>query len=60
METKLNSIKLREKFDTEMKTCNENIDKLQKELLKLQEYRLKLIGGFETLDLLEKENLSND
>lgn len=46
---------IRENFTEQLKTCNENIEKLQKELLKLQEYRVKLVGGIETLDLLEKE-----
>lgn len=46
---------IRENFEEQLKTCNENIDKLQKELVKLQEYRVKLVGGIETLDLLEKE-----
>jgi len=46
---------IRENFTEQLKTCNENIDKLQKELVKLQEYRVKLVGGIETLDLLDKE-----
>lgn len=46
---------IRENFEEQLKTCNENIEKLQTELAKLQEYRVKLVGGIETLDLLEKE-----
>jgi prefoldin subunit 5 len=46
---------IRENFEEQLKSCNENIDKLQQELVKLQEYRVKLVGGIETLDLLEKE-----
>lgn len=58
METK--SAKIRETFEEQMKICNENIEKYQKELSKLQEYRIKLIGGFETLDLIEKEDSDNN
>jgi len=46
---------IRENFEEQLKSCNENIEKLQQELVKLQEYRVKLVGGIETLDLLEKE-----
>jgi len=58
METKF--AKIRETFEEQMKICNENIEKYQKELSKLQEYRIKLIGGFETLDLMEKEDSDNN
>lgn len=54
------STKIRETFENQMKICNENIEKYQKELSKLQEYRIKLIGGFETLDLIEKEDSDNN
>jgi hypothetical protein len=46
--------KIKESFEEQLKNANEQIEKLQSELARLTEYRTKLIGGLETLQLLEQ------
>ena len=46
--------KIKESFEEQLKNANEQIEKLQSELARLTEYRVKLIGGLETLQLLEE------
>lgn len=46
--------KIKESFEEQLKNANEQIEKLQSELARLTEYRVKLIGGLETLQLLEQ------
>lgn len=54
---------LRTNFNNQLKETEGQIAKLKSELEKLEEYKLKLQGGLETLDLLEapdeEENSSN-
>ncbi len=54
---------LRTNFNNQLKETEGQIAKLKGELEKLEEYKLKLQGGLETLDLLEapdeEENSSN-
>jgi hypothetical protein len=45
---------LKENFESQVKTVNEQISKLEEELTKAREYKLKLEGGLETLGLLEE------
>lgn len=49
-----NPDKIKESFEEQLKTANEKIEQLQSELTRLNEYRTKLIGGLETLQLLEQ------
>jgi prefoldin subunit 5 len=49
-----NTDKIKESFEEQLKNANEQIEKLQSELTRLTEYRVKLIGGLETLQLLEQ------
>ncbi len=49
-----NQAKIKESFEEQLKNTNEQIEKLQSELNRLTEYRVKLIGGLETLQLLEQ------
>jgi len=49
-----NPDKIKESFEEQLKNANEQIEKLQAELSRLTEYRVKLIGGLETLQLLEQ------
>lgn len=49
-----NPDKIKESFEEQLKNANEQIEKLQAELARLTEYRTKLIGGLETLQLLEQ------
>lgn len=49
----------RENFETQLKEANQRIATLKSELEKLEEYKLKLQGGLETLDLL-KSNTSEE
>ena len=52
--TMSNPDKIKESFEEQLKTANEKIEQLQSELTRLNEYRTKLIGGLETLQLLEQ------
>jgi len=45
---------LKENFKNQLKEIDEKIAQIQAELAKAQEYKLKLQGGLETLELLEK------
>lgn len=47
--------KIKESFEEQLKNTNEQIQKLQSEIARLNEYRTKLIGGLETIQLLEGE-----
>lgn len=46
---------LKENFQNQLKEIDEKIAQIQSELAKAQEYKLKLQGGLETLELLEKQ-----
>ena len=46
---------LKENFHNQLKEIDEKITQIQSELAKPQEYKLKLQGGLETLELLEKQ-----
>jgi prefoldin subunit 5 len=46
---------LKENFHNQLKEIDEKIAQIQGELNKAQEYKLKLQGGLETLELLEKQ-----
>ena len=47
------SATLKENFKTQLTNVDGQITKLEDELAKAKEYRLKLQGGLETLELLE-------
>jgi hypothetical protein len=51
----MNYDELKENFNTQLKEVSEKITKGYDELEKLKEYKLKLQGGLETLELLSKE-----
>ena len=46
-------ITLKENFTSQIKTATEQIVQLQEQLEKAKEYKFKLMGGLETLELLE-------
>jgi len=46
---------LKENFQNQLKEIDEKIAQIQGELTKAQEYKIKLLGGLETLELLEKQ-----
>jgi hypothetical protein len=46
---------LKENFQNQFKDIEEKISKLQEELEKAKEYRLKLQGGMETLELISSQ-----
>lgn len=50
---------LRQEFEKQLKDYEFQIKKGEQELSKLREYKTKLEGGLETLDLLEKQNGSD-
>lgn len=47
--------KLRKNFDEQITTTEKQIEELELNLLKAKEYRTKLQGGLETLNLLESK-----
>jgi hypothetical protein len=46
---------LRTEFESQLKDAEFKITKAKEELKKLEEYKIKLIGGLETLSLLENK-----
>ncbi len=50
----MNTEALRKNFEVQLKKINEQILGIESDLEKAKEYRAKLVGGMETLDLLEK------
>jgi len=51
---------IKETFEEQLKTVTEKIEELQTELSRLVEYRTKLLGGLETLQLLEEKEGSEE
>lgn len=47
---------LKENFQNQLKEIDEKIEQIQGELAKAKEYKTKLVGGLETLELLEQQN----
>lgn len=47
---------LKANFQNQMKEIDEKILQIQGELKKAEEYKLKLVGGLETLELLEQQD----
>jgi len=48
----MNTEELRKNFDEQLAQTEKNISELEANLAKAKEYKLKLVGGLETLDLL--------
>jgi hypothetical protein len=46
---------LKTNFQNQLKEIDEKIEQIQSELLKAKEYKLKLQGGLETLELIEQQ-----
>ena len=46
---------LKTNFQNQLKEIDEKIIQIQGELEKAKEYKLKLVGGLETLELLEQQ-----
>lgn len=53
---------LRKSFNDQLKEVTEKINSLSAELNAAQEFRIKLIGGLETLQIIdpEEENVTDD
>lgn len=49
---------LRKNFNEQLKSAELQIKSLETDLDKAKEYKLKLLGGLETLELLESTNTS--
>ena len=47
---------LKTNFQNQLKEIDEKIAQIKGELEKAKEYKLKLVGGLETLELLEKQD----
>ena len=46
---------LKVNFQNQLKEIDEKIEQIQTELVKAKEYKIKLLGGLETLELLEQQ-----
>lgn len=56
----MNKFELKQNFENQLKEIDEKITQIQSELTKAQEYKIKLQGGLETIDLLLKEEPIQD
>jgi len=52
--------KLKGEFEAQLKDADTKITKVKEELVRLNEYRTKLVGGLETLGLLEEQNKEHE
>ncbi len=48
----MDTTELKKNFDDQLAKCDKQIAELEENLKKANEYKLKLIGGLETLELL--------
>jgi hypothetical protein len=48
-------VELKQNFEDQIKKVNEQIIQLESDLDKAKEYKFKLLGGLETLELLNQE-----
>lgn len=48
--------KLKSEFEQQLKDANEKIARAETDLARLKEYKTKLLGGLETLTLLEESS----
>ena len=56
----MDPVLLKENFTNQIKTVDDQIKQLESDLEKAKEYKLKLLGGLETLELLIKEETPNE
>ena len=56
----MDPVSLKENFTNQIKTVDDQIKQLEADLDKAKEYKFKLIGGLETLELLNQEELPNE
>lgn len=49
---------LKTNFQNQMKEIEEKILQIQAELKKAEEYKIKLVGGLETLELIEQQSIT--
>ena len=52
--------KLKGEFEAQLKDADAKITKVKEELVRLNESRTKLVGGLETLGLLEEQNKEHE
>jgi hypothetical protein len=53
-------IDLKQNFEEQIKKVNEQITQLESDLEKAKEYKFKLLGGLETLELLNQEEFTEE
>jgi peptidoglycan hydrolase CwlO-like protein len=53
-------ISTKQNFENQIKEVDEKIETLQSDLEKLKEYKLKLQGGLETLEIIIKETTNTE
>jgi len=52
----MNPSSLKLEFEKQLKECDVKISQAEEQLTKLKEYKIKLQGGLETLELLSSNN----
>lgn len=58
MNEKISEVK--QSFETQLKEAEQKITTLKSELEKLEEYKIKLQGGLETIEILSQEEKSEE
>ena len=56
----MDSTQLKENFEKQLADAEKQIDELQQNLAKANEYRTKLLGGLETLSILYDDSKPED
>tara|TARA_X000001036_G_C20221890_1_gene620148 strand:+ start:33 stop:203 length:171 start_codon:yes stop_codon:yes gene_type:complete len=56
----MDSTTLKAEFEGQLKDAEAKIAQAEEQLNKLKEYKIKLVGGLETLDLLSKEETKEE
>ena len=56
----MDATQLKSNFEEQIGKTDAQIDELEKQLEKAKEYKLKLVGGLETLGLLEQKEETPD
>ena len=55
----MDRLDLKVEFEKQVKDADQKISDAEQNLIKLKEYKTKLLGGLETLELLNEENKTN-
>lgn len=56
----MDPVNLKAEFEGQLKDADAKIAQAEEQLNKLKEYKIKLVGGLETLELLTKEETKEE